>query len=142
MTDLDELLVIARKMGNHRVRDRDTREDAIQEASVKAWQLLEQGKSRNYIVKSMANSFNRELGAMQKRPAPLPVLSVQEPVQSDFHTSDLDWINGVARDDVDREILKGVMAGMKLPEVARTWGRKRWDSYLRPALEQRWKELS
>lgn len=138
----DEILGIAQRMSRHRARAKWV-EEATQEAALRGWQLAEQGKNKNYVIKSMKNRLiEYSMDMVSKERLNWPVWSFDPPKVYDLIPSELSWVEGIARDHVDQAILLGVLQGMKIPEVARTWGRKRWDSYLRPQLEQAYKNAT
>lgn len=151
---LEEMRRIARRMaGRRRNLSAAEKEDAAQEAWLAGWRV--QGKSHNYVVRVMSNAINgfqrgRVPGSNKSRATgPVLVKSVVsrdslgfEPSEGSFDTypSDNDWVDSVLRDEVDLAIVVGVMSGMTRGDISRTWGLKRWTSYLLPQLEQAWKE--
>ena len=137
---LSELRTLATKMARKRGLD----EDAEQEAWVAAWRATEKSDNPRYIARSITNRLN----GLHRESARTPVATSYDGlsfVSEDLAVDDnpplnLDWAVRVLRDRVDTNIVLGILGGMSLAEVSRTWGRKRWDTYLQSKLATAWRE--
>lgn len=125
-------------------RKRGLGEDAEQVAWIAGWNAAKNSDNPRYIARSITNALN-QLHRIEAKKVPEVSYDVFDfPSQSlavdDWVGLHLDWAVRVLRDRVDSDIVLGIAGGMSLAEVSRTWGLKRWTSYLKPALHKAWRE--
>lgn len=119
-------------------------EDAVQDAMLRVWEKRHLSDNPRYKHKIITNVYNLLYKKDRQRVSTISYDAVDfEPrslEHNDYYRIDASWAIPVLRDSTDAAIVIGIMRGLPLGAVGRTWGMKRWNSYLKPALAKAWKE--
>ena len=137
---LSEIRLVATKMA----RKRGLGEDAEQVAWIAGWNAAKSSNNPRYIARSITNALN-QLHRIEAKKVPevsYDALDFAPEVLmvSDWMPIEMSWVKPVLRDPIDAAIVQSVSSGMRLSEVSRTWGLKRWNTHLKPELQRLWRE--